>query len=129
MAKKVREKTSKKKVWVATKRWLGLTREAQVEEVRGAMERGCSNKTAATELGATPGMVAGLRRDHTIPSKNKPGGQPGALSKKRVVELAVSEATQCHYKDEHRYRCGGLREPDSLFCFQHPPKRAVQKNK
>lgn len=70
-------KKAKTKKWVATKQWKALSKEQQIEEVREAMAvPGTSNKSAATKLGATPGMVAGIRFKNNIPSTNKPGDAP-----------------------------------------------------
>src|SRR4051812_29539793 len=80
MAKKAKVKT-----WIVSKRWSALSREQQIEEVRQAMlEPGTSNKKAATKLGATPGMVAGIRTRYKIPSTNPP--------RHMVVEVNESKA-------------------------------------
>ncbi len=129
MAKKITGKT-----WVVTERWKNLTRDEQIAEVRKEMTKpGTSNKSAATALGATPGMVAGIRYKNDIPSTNKPGlhAEPEAAPalNRPLLKMAASEATQCRRRDNDNHQCGCEREPDSYFCLKHQPKQKLHARK
>lgn len=115
---------TKKKKWKVTDRWRKLSKAEQIAEIWQAMRDGHTNETAAEKLGATPGIIAGIRTRNKIPSRGnipeeeKPApAQPGAPAKRK---LAVNEAVQCKRVDRSDgMRCAYERLPDSDYCADH----------
>ncbi len=90
---------------------------ARERAVRRIMDAGGSNRSAAKELGTTPGTIAGFRNRKDIPSKNESGFADVKKSQSGVpLKMAATEATQCTVVDERGLRCAYEHVFGSPYC-------------
>lgn len=110
------------KKYQVTARWRALSKEQKIAEIREAMQQGHSNTTAAEALGATPGIVAGIRYKNNIPPRSAPPSRAAPRTPAPAwprPKLAASEATQCVHCGPDKLRCAYERVAGSLYCVLH----------
>ena len=113
---------------VRRKSFAEMNKKERENAIRALMEDGHSNKTAAMELGVKPGVIAGLRWRHKIPSKNETGFKPLLKGQSGIIlRLATSELTRCK-APMGEYVCRYEQEPGSDYCAR-PEHQALEQKR